>query len=451
MTVRCAEQLAPVLRGVADPLELLFPGGSTDEASALYAEAPSFRVFNALVRDAVVELVAPRGGRPVRILEVGGGTGGVTRALLPALPKESTEYHFTDISPLFISRAKERFAEYPGFRGGVLDLSRDAREQGFEEGTFDIVVASNVLHATPDIRATLSRLHTLLAPGGSVVVLEGVLPQRFGDLTVGLTDGWWSFTDTDLRPDYALMDPARWAAAFESCGFEASADMPRTGAPGGVLAQQRVLLARKPTSRVEQGTAGARWVAVTGGGTESNAVVERLTASGLEVTTVRNTQPAALAAALQASLDAGTPVEAVLDLVSLDAAGADPADGAAALDAAAQAGDRAGVEAARSEVQAVQFAMLALLADGDGEVWNMYGPTETTVWSTVDRIERDAPILVGRPIANTTLYVLDDSLALRPIGVPGELYIGGAGVANGYVNRPDLTEERFIASPCGRR
>jgi acyl-coenzyme A synthetase/AMP-(fatty) acid ligase len=81
------------------------------------------------------------------------------------------------------------------------------------------------------------------------------------------------------------------------------------------------------------------------------------------------------------------------------------------------------------------------------QLWNMYGPTETTVWSTVDRIERDAPIRVGTPIANTTVYILGDDLELRPIGVAGELYIGGAGVANGYVNRPDLTAERFIDSP----
>jgi amino acid adenylation domain-containing protein len=87
------------------------------------------------------------------------------------------------------------------------------------------------------------------------------------------------------------------------------------------------------------------------------------------------------------------------------------------------------------------------LLDRAGELWNMYGPTETTVWSTLDRVGRDAPILVGRPIANTTLYVLGGNLELRPVGVPGELYIGGAGVARGYVNRPDLTAERFIDSP----
>jgi len=77
----------------------------------------------------------------------------------------------------------------------------------------------------------------------------------------------------------------------------------------------------------------------------------------------------------------------------------------------------------------------------------MYGPTETTVWSTLDRVERGGDITVGRPIANTTCYVLGEDMQMKPVGVPGELWIGGAGVANGYVNRPDLTEKAFIDSP----
>src|SRR5690606_18683730 len=88
-----------------------------------------------------------------------------------------------------------------------------------------------------------------------------------------------------------------------------------------------------------------------------------------------------------------------------------------------------------------------LLARGV-ELWNMYGPTETTVWSTCMRVtDTSGGISVGKPIANTAVYVLDERQNLCPIGVPGELYIGGDGVALGYWGRPELTAERFIANP----
>ena len=86
-----------------------------------------------------------------------------------------------------------------------------------------------------------------------------------------------------------------------------------------------------------------------------------------------------------------------------------------------------------------------------GEVWNMYGPTETTVWSTCGRVASDeSRVTIGRPIANTRLYVLDLHGELVNIGVPGELFIGGAGVAAGYHERGELTAERFVPDPVRR-
>jgi natural product biosynthesis luciferase-like monooxygenase protein len=92
--------------------------------------------------------------------------------------------------------------------------------------------------------------------------------------------------------------------------------------------------------------------------------------------------------------------------------------------------------------------LAAQLAKRVGEVWNMYGPTETTIWSTTTRGLRLHPgVTVGRPIANTQLYVLDRDLRPAPVGVPGELFIAGAGVARGYFHRPELTQERFLSDP----
>jgi amino acid adenylation domain-containing protein len=80
-------------------------------------------------------------------------------------------------------------------------------------------------------------------------------------------------------------------------------------------------------------------------------------------------------------------------------------------------------------------------------LWNMYGPTETTIWSAVDLIDSPVTPVIGRPMGNTQFYVLDHQLQPVPIGVPGELYIGGDGLARGYHNREKLTSEKFISDP----
>ncbi len=88
------------------------------------------------------------------------------------------------------------------------------------------------------------------------------------------------------------------------------------------------------------------------------------------------------------------------------------------------------------------------LAQGAGELWNMYGPTETTIWSSCERVSvGNATVTVGKPIANTQFYVLDVNDQPLPVGVPGQLHIGGDGVAQGYYKRAALTAEKFIANP----
>ncbi|MEH1914726.1 amino acid adenylation domain-containing protein [Nostoc sp.] len=86
------------------------------------------------------------------------------------------------------------------------------------------------------------------------------------------------------------------------------------------------------------------------------------------------------------------------------------------------------------------------------KVFNLYGPSEDTTYSTFTQVNKgDSNVTIGRPIANTQIYLLDTKLQPVPIGVPGEIYIGGAGLARGYLNRPELTKERFISNPLNNK
>ncbi len=85
------------------------------------------------------------------------------------------------------------------------------------------------------------------------------------------------------------------------------------------------------------------------------------------------------------------------------------------------------------------------------ELWNMYGPTETTIWSTIKKIEAVHSITIGKPIANTSIYIIDNNNRLVPVGVTGELCIGGDGLARGYLNRPELTKKVFHSNPFENR
>ena len=98
--------------------------------------------------------------------------------------------------------------------------------------------------------------------------------------------------------------------------------------------------------------------------------------------------------------------------------------------------------------EALPLDLARRLTEGGGELWNLYGPTETTIWSSAARIDpAEATVTVGRPIDNTSLFILDGQGEPVPVGVTGELLIGGIGLASGYLGRPDLTQRSFVASP----
>lgn len=230
LLTRCGENLSEILTGERNPVETLFPPG--DQTLEKIYES---RAANTLVRDAVVKALSqiPDGSK-VRILEVGGGTGGATAHVLPVFDAQRIEYVFTDISRAFFPRAQERFAAYPYLQFEVLDAEKDPGSQGFERGSFDIILAANVLHATADLSAALRNLRKLLAPGGLLLLLEVVRPQLWLDITFGLLDGWWRFTDSNLRAAHPLLESSQWLHLLNECGFINAAATAPTEADGAL-------------------------------------------------------------------------------------------------------------------------------------------------------------------------------------------------------------------------
>jgi malonyl CoA-acyl carrier protein transacylase/SAM-dependent methyltransferase len=238
--VSCGEDLVPILQGKKSALETLFPNGEFTRAEDLYERAPLSAYVNSIARSALEGFLKARKPGPLRILEIGAGTGSTSSYLLPALPRENAIYDFTDVSEIFVHHAERKFAAFPCVRYGLFDIEREGAAQGYPAGAFDVVVATNALHATRDIRATIRNVRSLLAPGGILILCEVTEYLSWYDITTGLIEGWQLFED-GLREDHPLLATEVWMNCLEQGGFTRVMAFPETGSPAEILGQHVIV------------------------------------------------------------------------------------------------------------------------------------------------------------------------------------------------------------------
>jgi SAM-dependent methyltransferase len=229
----CLDAYEDVLTGARPHTDVLFPEGSKHLVEPIYRGNRITGAYNQLTAHvaAVVagRLHAARPERALRILEIGAGTGGTTSFLLAALApyRDNLSYVYSDVSAAFVEHGRRSFsADHPYMEFQLLDIERDAIEQGLKVGGFDVVLAANVVHATRDILGTLWNIKPLLSRNGTLVLTEINRVHPLATMTFGLTTGWWHFQDPQLRmPHSPLLDWRRWYTALAATGFQRPAHL----------------------------------------------------------------------------------------------------------------------------------------------------------------------------------------------------------------------------------
>ena len=223
---QCGRLLYSVVTGKESPLETLFPDGSFELAENLYSFSAPMRHFNSLAAGAVEALITSRGAHSaMRVLEIGAGTGSTSSSLIPLFNPQLTTYWFTDVTSAFLDHAHKKFGELPFLRFAKFDLEGDPAAQGFAPQSFDLIVAANAVHASRDLRESLRKIQMLLAPGGTLLLIETTQHLAWFDISTGLIEGWQHFAD-DLRDDSPLLPPAAWVRAVREAGFDAAGAWP---------------------------------------------------------------------------------------------------------------------------------------------------------------------------------------------------------------------------------
>jgi acyl transferase domain-containing protein/thioesterase domain-containing protein/SAM-dependent methyltransferase len=219
--------LPAVLAGERSGTDALMPGGSMELVAELYKGNVQTEYYNRLAVDRVIDRVRRHVRRfphsTAQIFEVGAGTGGTSEFLFGALRPHADRlrYYFTDIGGVFVDGAEQRFsAEVPYARFLTHDIERTPESQGIEPHSMDIVIASNVLHATRRVADTVAHCARLLKPTGALVINELTHRLDYNTLTFGLTEGWWLFEDDALRiPGSPLLSAPTWRSVLADAGL----------------------------------------------------------------------------------------------------------------------------------------------------------------------------------------------------------------------------------------
>ena len=213
------ENLVAVLTGQKEPLEL-HVATLVQQGEISRQNLPSEVYFRGIMR-AMVEKLAMTLPADVnlRILEIGGGTGIATAELLPVLSSPQTNYTFTDVGGFFVKEAKNKFSAYPFVQYGLLDIERSPQKQGYNSHSFDVVVAVNVLHTIRNIKETLQYVHSLLAPGGFLLLWEITQPRREFDMIDGLLMNPIEDEKGSRNMGNPFLSKEQWQEALNSCGL----------------------------------------------------------------------------------------------------------------------------------------------------------------------------------------------------------------------------------------
>jgi len=212
----CLRFYPEVLSGKIDHMSVLFPDGKFDLVEPVYRDNPVSDYFNKIVAKVTQNYLSQKENRPIKIIEIGAGTGSTTKFVLPAVKNFQVTYYYTDLSLAFLKKAQNEFESYSNLEYQIYNIETAPTKE--LENQFDILIATNVLHATSDIKKTLHNVRKLLKNNGIAVINEVTTRHDFATLTFGLTPGWWLFQDHRI-PDSPLLNSETWLNLLKHSGF----------------------------------------------------------------------------------------------------------------------------------------------------------------------------------------------------------------------------------------